>query len=423
MPKAYHIFITTLVLYIFLVVTPLVAFSAPSPAANPLCWLKDTCKRDDGEFCNNDEKCPDEAQQCPGEWGFCYPAPAKLKTELQVPIGGYTTISNASQYIRTVYQVSLGVAVTAAIVVLMVAGFRYMTAAGNTSIIGQAKTMILSAIIGLVLLFGASLLFQTINPDIVKLTLPRFPKLRPQTLGSAPWCDQFFKDAVEAKRFASAGKAPNLKTSDKLSDSDFKDRTRGGMSQEDCGNGFYPLSDPSRSCYTRMCPPDSKKVCLLQTDASYECEEVSLGGLISAPGTVAEINLWSVCQDGEVGASLLYNLATPTVSATVESATDGKQSYYFKIKNEVKLDPNLCRIKGLKGYVLSVRLEGVSRSSLGVTYIAIKKNGNTCGTFPFSSKNDVYDLDEYLAGEPSSSFFQSDELNQGGLQCDISVST
>lgn len=353
--KAHYIFITILILNIFLVVTPVVASPSSNPADNSLCWLKDTCEKgqgeDKGEFCNNDKKCPDEVEQCPGEWGFCYPAPAAQKTNLQVPIGGYTTISNASQYIRTVYQVSLGIAVTAAIVVLMVAGFRWMTAAGNTSIIGQARTMILSAIIGLVLLFGASLLFQTINPDIVKLTLPRFPKLRPQSLAQTTWCDQLFKDDTEIKKFAPAGKDKNLTSTEKLQASDFKDRTRPGFYQEECSLAFYPFDNPSTACYGRGCLEG--KICLKQEDQTLKCLESIFGGNIISPSgrEATDVYLGLVCSGERV-----YFSDRSRTPGDLQTNQDGTQSYSFTqdIIDNLKDKTSFCANRNIKGIALVI---------------------------------------------------------------------
>lgn len=419
--KMRYIFVTTLVFYIFLMVTPAVAAPLSNPAANPLCWLKDTCEKGQGEdkseFCNNDKKCPDEAKQCPGEWGFCYPSPAMSKTKLQVPIGGYTTIANASQYIRTIYQVSLGIAVTAAIVVLMIAGFRYMTAAGNTSIIGQARTMILSAIIGLALLFGASLLFQTINPDIVKLTLPRFPKLRPQSLAQTTWCDQLFQAPDETKQFAYAGETPNIKKPDEMKAGDFKEKTKIGFLQEGCGKAWYPLDKPNTACYARKCEKNTQ-VCLSEADGGFGCKEVTLGGEINnAAVPVVTVTLWQVCNDGEVAPSIVSNIDYPDAVATLYTASAGNFAYYFNIKDE--LDPSvLCSVHGgEKGYMLAIELE---EPGLNTTY-ALKRVGDACTIF--STKDDIYDLDEDLAGTSPSIFFQRDHLKTStGLRCDINAS-
>jgi hypothetical protein len=50
---------------------------------------------------------------------------------------------------------------------LILGGYYYMTAAGNAEQSGKGVEIIWSAIIGMALLFGAFLLLNTINPDLV----------------------------------------------------------------------------------------------------------------------------------------------------------------------------------------------------------------------------------------------------------------
>lgn len=56
---------------------------------------------------------------------------------------------------------------------LLYGGFLYLTSAGNPIILSEAKKRILSSFLGVLILFGAYIIFNTINPQIVK------PKLEP----------------------------------------------------------------------------------------------------------------------------------------------------------------------------------------------------------------------------------------------------
>ncbi len=53
-----------------------------------------------------------------------------------------------------------------AVIMIMVAGFKWMTAMGNPSKIGQAKSKISDALFGLILILGANLLLGFINPSL-----------------------------------------------------------------------------------------------------------------------------------------------------------------------------------------------------------------------------------------------------------------
>lgn len=73
------------------------------------------------------------------------------------------------EYIKGIYKYLLGVAILLAIIMISIAGFRWMTAGGNASIIGDAKKQIINAIIGLILAFGVVVVLSTINPNLINL--------------------------------------------------------------------------------------------------------------------------------------------------------------------------------------------------------------------------------------------------------------
>jgi len=56
-----------------------------------------------------------------------------------------------------------------AAIMFVVAGFQWMTAAGNTATISQAKQRMKSALLGLILVFGAYLLLEFVNPSLTVL--------------------------------------------------------------------------------------------------------------------------------------------------------------------------------------------------------------------------------------------------------------
>lgn len=70
--------------------------------------------------------------------------------------------------VNQIYVWSLGVAALLALLMMIVGGYYYMTSAGNAEQATKGVDMLWSSIIGLALLFGAYLLLNTINPDLVK---------------------------------------------------------------------------------------------------------------------------------------------------------------------------------------------------------------------------------------------------------------
>ena len=69
--------------------------------------------------------------------------------------------------INQIYVWSLGVASLLALLMMVVGGYYYMTASGNAEQSSKGVEMIWGAVIGLAILFGAYLLLNTINPDLV----------------------------------------------------------------------------------------------------------------------------------------------------------------------------------------------------------------------------------------------------------------
>jgi len=72
-----------------------------------------------------------------------------------------------NQYILDIYNGMIVVIGVCALFMITLGGYMYITSAGNTAILGRAKSIIADAIIGLVLALLAYLIFYTINPTLV----------------------------------------------------------------------------------------------------------------------------------------------------------------------------------------------------------------------------------------------------------------
>ena len=87
----------------------------------------------------------------------------KVGTKKEVTSGTF------AQYVVAIYNWSLRALVVLAIVMIMVGGFRWMTAGGNASVVTSAKDQITSALIGLLIGVGSFALLKFINPELVVL--------------------------------------------------------------------------------------------------------------------------------------------------------------------------------------------------------------------------------------------------------------
>jgi len=89
----------------------------------------------------------------------------------KIPGLASTDGSNLPAYVTAVYRTAMVVIVLCALFMLSVGGFMYLTSAGNTAAMSTAKGVIFDSIIGLVIALVAWLLLNTINPDLVNVTL------------------------------------------------------------------------------------------------------------------------------------------------------------------------------------------------------------------------------------------------------------
>ncbi|HTM68628.1 MAG TPA: pilin [Candidatus Binatia bacterium] len=113
---------------------------------------------------------------CPAGQGKCYanPPPANLA----VTIGGKARVIDVGDYIATVYNYGVAIVGIIAGVVFVVAGFQYLTAGGDAGRVSKAKDKIRDALVGLLLTFGAYVILNTINPDILRLQMPKVPLVK-----------------------------------------------------------------------------------------------------------------------------------------------------------------------------------------------------------------------------------------------------
>jgi len=79
--------------------------------------------------------------------------------------------TNLGQLISQIFTWSLGILGISVFVIFFYSGFLWLTAAGNTSKIGEAKTHMTNAVFGAILLLSSYLILYTINPDLVKNTV------------------------------------------------------------------------------------------------------------------------------------------------------------------------------------------------------------------------------------------------------------
>ncbi len=76
------------------------------------------------------------------------------------------------QFINYIFIFSLGIVGIVGIIAIIIGGLGYVTAVGNPQKAGDAKSRILSALLGIILLLGSYVILDTINPNLTKLKMP-----------------------------------------------------------------------------------------------------------------------------------------------------------------------------------------------------------------------------------------------------------
>jgi len=79
---------------------------------------------------------------------------------------------NINQIIIWLYYFIIGISGFSAFFMFVWGGFKWSSSAGNPELIKEAKDMISSAAIGVLIILSAYLILQTINPELTTLNLP-----------------------------------------------------------------------------------------------------------------------------------------------------------------------------------------------------------------------------------------------------------
>ncbi len=123
------------------------------------------------------------SQECTGFTPYtftCISSPPAVK--LNVPLAGLNEITGLQNYIAIIYKFLIGSAGILAGIMIVIAGFEWLTAAGDSGKIKHARERITKALIGLVLALGSYTILYTINPALLSLQLAPIKILREEAI-------------------------------------------------------------------------------------------------------------------------------------------------------------------------------------------------------------------------------------------------
>jgi len=119
---------------------------------------------------------------------------ASVIFEPNVPVGVFTgcTIGGSEQtnclglYIKAWYGFTMGIIGIIATLMIMYAGFKYLTSRGDTKEIGDAKDLMISGISAILITFLSYTILNLVNPRLLTISMPSLPSITYE-LGSPGW--------------------------------------------------------------------------------------------------------------------------------------------------------------------------------------------------------------------------------------------
>lgn len=128
---------------------------------------------------------------------------------LGAPISsGNVTPSSFADYTNKIYQFAVVIGISLAVLMIIFAGYKYMTTAGDPQSLAEAKEVLLGAIVGLVLILLTRLILATIDPRL--LTFPQHAPVFSYSAAPVPGSGTDTTDLdTQAKNLCQTEKAKN----------------------------------------------------------------------------------------------------------------------------------------------------------------------------------------------------------------------
>lgn len=198
-----------------------------------------------------------EGVQAGQSMGYCLPA---AKTVTQIGLGNKREFTDIGDYIKTMYQWGIGMAGVLAVIVIITAGFQWMSSGGNSQIISSAQKRIFGAIVGLIIAVGSYTILNLINPALVNLRLPQTWLVNEIQIG-----------ASECKLLNNVGNVSLALNQQELlllstAEADAKKRERGQNKKFDipkeqalCGASYFYEPNSNLTCTGNLCGVNTKQ--------------------------------------------------------------------------------------------------------------------------------------------------------------------
>ena len=261
------------------------------------CFTKKQCDDVNGIWKGVNSKCKKRANE--GR-GYCGVRPPEY--DLQNPVLGVGKVQGLRNYIGLMYKFIIGASIVGASLMFIIGAFMYMFS-GVSGSMNKGKGMMLDAVIGLVLIFGAYLILDNINPNTLKMK-----PLEVNMINRAAFYDVVFCKDIKDKslKYLDAGTPDNPK------DFSVVEKEKFNVLAKDtkCGHDYFIEGAlANNTCTGAHCPKG--RICLncsgevsagCKTNSAYEfrCANCKTGGTInSAEGIIPKKTTYYVyCAKG-----------------------------------------------------------------------------------------------------------------------------
>ncbi len=173
--------------------TYLICAKDPSgwPENDVQCFTQEQCENKETDFGYNGDWDAGPNPNCPATYRYCFNKSGTEEIELGVPIGDITTVKDLETYLSKVFSWMLSAAVVITIVFVMIGGIQYALGGLAKDQIDKGKKRIQNGVIGLVLLFTSAMIVQTVNPQLLKLNVPKLPMVKTIVLANGISCNDY----------------------------------------------------------------------------------------------------------------------------------------------------------------------------------------------------------------------------------------
>jgi len=204
--------------------------------------------------------------------------PAQIRADISDPLtftpqvglpglvdkGQQITLTNGdtsylAQMVKGFYNYGLGIAGILAAIVLMAGGILWLTSAGSSDKISQAKGLIMGSITGLLLVFSSWLILKTINPYLLNFKIQTINNIEKMMLGCCQYTNK--AEITNNKKCEAGGGQFLTKVSDKFQ-----------------GDRYYSLDNNGKRCSLPGCcvsKAGNGEVISCANTMSYNCNSTT----------------------------------------------------------------------------------------------------------------------------------------------------